>query len=287
MSTPKPPFLIGIDGGGTGCRVAIATPDLKIITRANGGPANAFTNRAGTIRNVLDALGRAARDAGLSDTEMRGLPAHAGLAGVIAPHIADAVKAALPLTRLTVTEDRETMLAGALGDRDGSLAAIGTGSFFARQSGGGFRSIGGWGFALSDEASGAWLGRALLRRTLQAQDGVIADEPLLAQILQELGGPTGIVTFAAKAGASDYAALAPRITADPHGTGAALMAEGAVQIVQALSALGHPPGAPLCLSGGLGPHYAGYLPEALAMALVSAEGSALDGALRLAARQSL
>jgi glucosamine kinase len=60
------------------------------------------------------------------------------------------------------------------------------------------------------------------------------------------------------------------------------MQDGADYIVNSLTALGYTAGAPLCLTGGLGPHYANYLPTSYNTNLIEPKGSALDGALLLA-----
>jgi hypothetical protein len=55
---------------------------------------------------------------------------------------------------------------GALGPGDGTVAAIGTGSFFGRRSGGAYRYLGGWGYQLGDEASGDVVVVILVRSAL-------------------------------------------------------------------------------------------------------------------------
>ena len=53
-------------------------------------------------------------------------------------------------------------------------------------------------------------------------------------------------------------------------------------LTEGLSDLGHPPGAPLVLTGGLGEMLTPHLPETLKSGLRPANGRPLDGALRLA-----
>ncbi|RBW45875.1 hypothetical protein DS901_01750 [Loktanella sp. D2R18] len=60
------------------------------------------------------------------------------------------------------------------------------------------------------------------------------------------------------------------------------MQRGADDMARGLTQLGFQPGDPLCLLGGLGPHYAGYLPPAYLAGKMDAKGSALDGAFALA-----
>ncbi|MGR3484295.1 MAG: BadF/BadG/BcrA/BcrD ATPase family protein [Paracoccaceae bacterium] len=265
-------WIVGVDGGGSGCRVAALCGDVR--REAAGGPANATTDEAGAIAAVIAAI--RATGAG------RGR-AHLGLAGVLdralAQRIASVVGVATGLA-CTVTDDRATTLAGALRG-DGALAALGTGTITGVRRGGEARFAGGWGGLLSDHGSGAWLGRQSLMLALEAQDGLRPPSDLTTALLSDHGGPSGLVAFAQGSGPAGWATLAPRVldaaeAGDP--TGAALMRWGAARLSRTLRALG---GAdlPLCLTGGLGPRYAPWLPG---WRLVPPAGTALDGALALA-----
>ena len=280
MEPPGAP-VGGIDGGGSGCRAAVLVAGRRHEVVL--GPANVsadFDGAVATIRAALDAL--AAR-AGLAPGALAGDAAHAGLAGVTDAAMAARVRAALPLSRVTVTGDRPTTVAGALGAADGAVAAIGTGSFLGRQAAGSFRGLGGWGFFLGDQASGAWLGRRCLEEVMLGIDGLAPATALGRAILADHGGdPARVVRFSFAARPADYAALARPVAeaaaaGDP--LGARLMAEGADYIRRGLAALGWRRGEALCLTGGLGPAYAPWLGEQV----VAPKGSALDGALALAA----
>lgn len=273
--------LIGIDGGGSSCRFALLDGDARIEVTL--GAANAFSDRPGTIATLRDGIAALAARAGLGAEDIAAARLHAGLAGIMTPADAAEVAAALPVRAARVTDDRPTSLRGALGGADGTLAAIGTGSFFGRQAGGRTSFLGGWGFRLGDEASGAWMGRALLAATLHAVDGIRPRTALLDATLAGFGGdPAKIVTAAQGFAPRDFAALAARVVeagleGDP--TADTLMREGADWILKAAAALGWRPGEALCLTGGLGPHYA----RVLGVDVIAPCGSALDGALALAA----
>lgn len=281
MSESRSSRLIGIDGGGSTCRFALL--DAGVRTEVTLGSANAFSDRPGTIARLREGLAELARRAGLGDADIASARLHAGLAGIMTPDDAAEIAAAIPVRNARVTDDRPTSLRGALGTAEGTLAAIGTGSFFGRQADGETRFIGGWGFLLGDEASGAWLGRRLLAATLHAADGLRQDTPLLEEIRAAFGGaPAGIVTAAQGYAPRDFAALAARIfdAAEREDPAALeLIGEGAAWIVRAARALGWAEGEPLCLAGGLGPRYARYLD----VETVPPQASALDGALALAA----
>ena len=226
--------------------------------------------------------------AGLGGDLLEHAVAHVGLAGVLTRAQADAVAASLPIARVTVSDDRPTSLAGALDDSDGALVAVGTGTFIAARRDDVISAVGGWGLRVSDQASGGWLGRALLEQVLLCHDGLAAHSDLTGRTMSDLGGtPEAIVAYARDAGAVGYAALAPSVVAaaeagDTHAC--ALMQRGADYLNHALDVLGLAGHEVLCLTGGIGPHYAARLRPEFARRLQPPKGTALEGAMRLARR---
>lgn len=278
-----PSLLLGADGGGTSCRVALLSQGQRF--EAVPGPANLASDRAGAIACVRDGIVQVAHQAGISDAALDACGAHVGLAGIMSESEAQAIAAEIGLRRITVTDDQVTAVAGALGIGVGTVAGIGTGSFLARQHAGQVRYVGGWGFDPGDEAAGAWLGRSALSAVLQAADGMRAPSGLTQESQRRFDGLPGVVEFAAGADPGAFAALAPDIIAAAE-TGDAvargLMLSGARYIEDALAAMGWVPGETLCLIGGVGPAYARYLGADLVQSLRSPLGSAVDGALQLA-----
>jgi len=283
MSDAQTEILIGVDGGGTACRFALSHAGRRVEHRA--GPANVYSDFPAALETLTAGLDALAVKAGLSD--LTGARLYLGLAGVTGAKMAEKVAAALPYRNVTVADDRLTAVTGALASRDGAVIGIGTGSFLARKSGDRVTMMGGWGFVLGDEASGAWLGRRLLQHVLHVADGLAPEMALSAAALRRLGGtPAGVVEFSREASPARYAALAPEILqAAEAGDGAAtaIMTEGAGYILRGLDRLGWRPGETLCPLGGIAAHYAAFLPAEVAGAFSQPEGSALDGALALAA----
>lgn len=279
------PLLIGIDGGGTSCRATLLAGPIARFDVVLG-PANVSTDFDAALATINAALAQLAAHAGLSMADLSTATAHLGLAGVMSPAIATRVAAHLPLAHSSVTDDRPTTIAGALGEADGALAAIGTGSFIGRQVAGKIHGVGGWGFYIGDQASGAWLLRRCLEEVMLSVDGFAPHTDLSRAILQEHGDDPGqIVLFSLNSQPSDYARLARDVVAaaeagDP--LGARLMQEGAAYIRKALDVVGWKATEALCLTGGLGPAYARWLE----LPTVPAKGTALDGALALAARHA-
>jgi glucosamine kinase len=282
-------LIIGVDGGGTSCRAALRLGAGGARVVLAGGAANVsdFDRAIATIRDTILAL---IAKAGLEPAALAHARAHLGLAGVTGPAMASRVErtlsAMLPFARLTVSGDAPTMAAGALGPVAGAVAGIGTGSFVCRRTGSGVHTLGGHGFLLGDQASGAWLGLRALQETMLAADGIGSRTPLADALLANHGQDrAAVVAFAIAARPADFAALAPRVLAAAQAgdaLGQRLMREGADYIAQALAALGWTAAEPLCLTGGLGPAYRDWLPAGIAAAVVAAKGNALDGALILA-----
>lgn len=287
MTNIEPSFLIAVDGGGTGCRVAVGTAAQGILAEAKGGRANVSTDFDEAIANIMQATGTALKAAGLDASRMGDAVAHLGLAGFTGPDIGARVAAALPFGTSVVTEDTATTIVGAIGQDDGFVIALGTGTIIARQRDEVQKCIGGWCYQVSDQASGAWLGHGALVQTLLVVDGILPPSPLSSHLLDTLGGGAGIVQFSLKARPGDFATHAPAVVqaaAAGDAIGVDLMKSGAAYLQSALTSLDYKTGDILCLAGGVGPHYADYLPADMTRHLVPAKGRAVDGAFALAMR---
>ena len=276
--------VVAIDGGGTRCRLAL--DDGKSVIAAEAGPANVSTDFDGALDEISAGLERLAARAGLTLDALSTIPAFVALAGVTGETISDRLRTALPFTRVRIEDDRTAALRGALGRSDGVVAHCGTGSFFAAQTDGTMRFAGGWGPVLGDEASAHFVGKAALGMTLKTIDGRCAASPLAERLLDDCKGAAGIVRFAGLASPAEFGALAPLVTefakqGDPLGE--EVLRRGARDIAAILSRIGWSNGQPICLTGGIGPHYAPYLPADMRADLTPPADEPLAGALSLAA----
>ncbi|MBW4707021.1 hypothetical protein KX928_04385 [Roseobacter sp. YSTF-M11] len=286
MSHSASTFLIGVDGGGTGCRVAVGTLSDGIIAKADGGRANAATDPERAIASVISATRNAAAQASVPEHLLTEAVAHVGLAGVMTPADSARIAAALPFKKCIVTDDRPTAVRGALGCHDGFLLSVGTGTIAASCVAGDVSFVGGWGFHLADKGSGAWLAHASLERVLLCHDKIADHTDLTRSLFAKFGGdPNAIVSFSMTAKPGDYGTFAPEIisaalTGDAWGM--SVMKRGAEHFVRYLDALKFQPGDTLCLAGGVGPYYETFLPTEHLTGRVSSRGTALDGAFQLA-----
>ena len=269
-------WILGLDGGGTGCRAVLADRSGTVMGRGAAGPANIMSNRDGALHNIM-----AAAEAALAGRPAARVAAALGLAGVNMSGAGEWLGPMLPFGRSRVVHDAVTSVAGALGPADGVVAAIGTGSVFSRQRGGAVVSIGGWGLVLGDDASGAWIGRSVLAHALRSVDGLAEATPLTGALLAHLGGPAAVSAFAHRATAADFAALVPRILTAPEDAAAQpVLAQADDYVTRAIARLRGEAELPVVFLGGLGPAFAARL--AGRWPIAEARGTALDGALRLA-----
>ncbi len=148
------------------------TRRARVLGRGEGGPANIWTDPDGRARQ--HPRGRAARrwrragGGALAD-----LRAVLGVAGANVPEAAGRLAAGLPFAAARGSRRTPSWRSRARSaTADGIVAAIGTGSVYGVQRGGAVRIIGGWGFLLGDQGSGAWIGRSLLEAALLAHDGL-------------------------------------------------------------------------------------------------------------------
>lgn len=82
-------YLIGIDGGGTSCRAAVAAPDGRIIARAEAGPANILSDPDRALENIADATRTVFNVAGIDTRRIASARAVLGVAG---NNVGDAVQ---------------------------------------------------------------------------------------------------------------------------------------------------------------------------------------------------
>lgn len=275
--------VIAIDGGGTGCRFALAQNNQRIVVEA--GPANATSDFNATIECLMSGLHNLSQEANVPLDSLYTLPAFVGLAGVKSRETISKLTQALPLTQPLYAEDRLAAVRGAIGTQNGFMVHCGTGSFIAVQTDAQQRFAGGWGPVLGDEASAQWVGRQALALTLQHVDGFLPASALAQELLAHFQGTDGIVMFAKQATPDEFGRLAPIVTGHAHSgdvIGQHVMQLAANYIASGLDQMGWTNTMPICLSGGIGPECKVYLPPDKQLAVTEPASNPLDGAIELA-----
>jgi glucosamine kinase len=279
------PLLLGVDAGGTRCRARLADPGGRVLGEGHGAAANVLSDPEGAWSSIQQAITIALRAAGSAETSLEDIVAVLGLAG-LDPARPEA-PADWPLSRFRtcrVETDAYIAQQGAFGGGDGAILIVGTGAVGLLVRDGERISIGGYGAAVSDEGSGAWIGREAVRRALWAFDGRLPRSHLATRILHEVGEPPTAQAWANAARPADYAALTPVVfTAAEAGDrqAAEIIQQAASQLGHILARLADAGAREVCLMGGLATVLKPWL-TIEAVEIVEPRGTALDGALLLA-----
>lgn len=282
-------LVLGIDGGGTGCRAALATTTGDILGRGRGGPANIRTDLAGACNNIVEAARQAFEDAGRDPALIASTPAVLGLAGANVGDYKQRLIAILPFRQSDVENDSLISLEGALGEHDGAIAALGTGTVYLARQHGQLRPVGGWGFQVGDLGSGARIGRDLLQETLLVYDKVHAGSMLSDIMLERFNrDPSDIVEFTTNAKPGDYGQFAPMVfehAAKGDVVGQKLIERAVADVEETLAVLDLAPTERLCLLGGLAGLYAPLLSKRYRAIMHPPLQDALGGAVQMAAKR--
>ncbi len=221
MSTP---YVMGVDGGGSGVRAVIVTPSLEVLGEGSSATANPGVVGLEQAERNIQAAMRAALDAAALPPEAVqavGL----GIAGASIYHydaadwLRKVAQGVLPRTHVVPSSDFEIALVGALGQRRGLLVLAGTGSLaYGVNAAGETALVGGWGYLLDDAGSGYWLGMRGLRAVVHADDGQGPPTALTQRLLGTLAlqRPRDLVLWlyrAEKPRTREIAALAPLVLA--------------------------------------------------------------------------
>ena len=285
--TPKLPYTIGIDGGGTRCRGRLRNINGKILAEDEAGSANVHLNFLDSITTIKILIGNLFRKAEISAIEHTEISLGLGLAGILAS--GDEHRVAnefLDFGRVIVASDAVTACIGAHGDCDGGLVIAGTGTAGLARLKGKAISIGGRGFALGDDGSGARIGWDALRQALLAADGLRDHTQLTRKVMARFDNDSLAITrWSLSAKSGDYASFAP-IVFDfaNNGDDVALpIIKDAAKAIHALalavSALGV---TNIALVGGISGAISPYLSQNSKFDIVKPERDPIDGAIMLA-----
>ncbi|MGV9315728.1 N-acetylglucosamine kinase [Streptomyces sp. NPDC003691] len=193
-------WVVGVDSGGSGLRVALA----PVSDAGPGRPETAVsrtpvrTGAAGIdARHLLEQLlpmvrglrSRCSGAPGPVTAVAVGAAGMATLGGELRAELPGALDEALGVRRLALATDAVTAYAGALGQRPGAVVAAGTGMVAAGTDLTAWRRADGWGHLLGDCGGGAWLGRAGLEAAFRAHDGRRGGSAALLAAAEAVFGP--------------------------------------------------------------------------------------------------
>jgi glucosamine kinase len=276
---------LGIDGGASNTRGKRLDADGRVRTAALAGPSSLTLGVEGAWRHIAEVL--AAIGIGAEAYPQTHLAC--ALAGTRRSAGRVAFLALGPaFASLTLCSDGHATVLGAHGGRADAAVSIGTGIVGnCVAADGTARQVGGWGFPVRDEASGAWLGRLVLAEALRILDGYdLVATPLHHAVIAAVGPSIdAVAAWTYQAPSTRYATLAPLVVdaadrGDPAGL--RLVRRAAYEAEQLVSTLDPPGELPLCLSGSLALPILGHMAERVRTRVRPSQGDACDGALLLA-----
>jgi len=169
-------FYLGIDGGGTKTRCVLGD-EASVLASAVAGGSNIVRLGEASAREALHAVIR--QVCATAKVVPRQINAVCiGAAGAARPEMAAKIRTLLAEVDsqfspayIEIVGDTVIALEAAFGSGPGVIAIAGTGSIvFGRDAAGRSARAGGWGFAISDEGSGHWIGHQAVSAVLRARD---------------------------------------------------------------------------------------------------------------------
>jgi glucosamine kinase len=282
-------LFLGVDAGGTSSKSRLTDERGNVLGSGIAGPANTRIGLDNLHTTLLDVSMQAVRAAGLSEEDARKIRCGMGIAGINRMGMKPEIQAlAFPFANVQFTSDAMIANLGAHRGGDGAILIIGTGSVSLVKRGEDSFSIGGYGFPISDEGSGAALGLSAIRHALRALDGRTRPSPLSQAVTKQFDHAIPrVIAWMDDAAPGDYARFAPLVMdyAD-NGDEIALsiVRDAALHIERFIETI-ISRGAPRCvLMGGLAERMKPWLRVRIVAQLQDALGDALDVALILAGR---
>ncbi|KMS56353.1 ATPase [Novosphingobium barchaimii LL02] len=280
-------YFLGIDAGGSNCRARLVDAAGAVIGHGKSGTANARIGMDALYETLLDTVDQAVAEAGLSTAQRATIHAGMGIAGMTRPGVREAL-AELDFGFASTAYSTDALIAnlGAHGGQDGAILIIGTGSAAQVRLNGDDFTIGGYGFPISDEGSGAALGLSAMRHALRALDGRTRKTPLSAAVTERFEHDTAqAIAWMDQATPRDYGTFAPLVMdyAEADDAIARSIVEHAAGHIERFIETIFERGATRCtLVGGLAPRISPWLRWRTVERLSEPLGDSLDGALRLA-----
>ncbi len=284
-------LYLGIDAGGTHTRARLVADDGRILGSGEAGAANTPRGLPQALRAIEDCYAQAIAEAGLGAEQVATIRAGIGTAGLNRRGFLPGLQAhGFPFKSTAFASDAAIANLGAHAGEDGAIVIVGTGSVGFGRVGERVFTLGGYGFPVSDEGSGAELGLRAIRRSLWARDGRIAHTAMTDEVLERFhGSPGEIVAWTARATPADYGSFAPIVL--DHAIRGDAVAERIVQdaarrieaMIRTLFEFGAPH---CCLMGGIAARMRDWLAPSIRARLREPLGDAIDGALLLARRRA-
>ncbi len=279
-------LFLGVDGGGPRCRARRASADGRVRGQAVSGPAGMRFGIQAASASILGAAREALAQAGLNEEALANTYAGIGLAGT--GHIG--ARQALetwqhPFRKAWFEGDGYLAWLGAFGGDEGGIVVCGTGSIGITYKGQTIR-VGGYGFPVSDEGSGAHIGLNAIRYSLRTLDGRARKTAFAQEVLERFSSdPAVVIRWSETASPTDYAAFAAVVikhAAAGEPAASNLLRDAAVHIAGLAEAVLERGAPRVALVGGLVEFIRPYIPPATAARLTEPQADAMAGGIMLA-----
>jgi glucosamine kinase len=279
-----------VDGGASNTRVALYDASGHRLGLTVTGPTSLTVRGIEAWDEILSALENLSRAVALEEGYLSQTHFGIGLAG--ANNNTQRQKfmdAAPPAAALRVSTDAYIAALGAHGGAPGAVIIVGTGSVGYRiEAAGRCRLVGGWGFPIGDEGSGAWIGRQAVAQVAQIVDTRFRKR--VTEMHHVVMAQTGqsrdaLLDWLLGAPPAQFAELAPLIVEHAGwGDTAALeiVSEAGREIDALAEALDSGRKIPLALVGGLAEPLDAFLPDRLRSWVRAPQEDPVSGALMLA-----
>lgn len=207
-------YYIGIDGGGTKCKARLESASGQLLSEAIAGPANAARNLEQSIASINEVCEKVFDKANLPLARLAETHVGLGLAGLNIPRVKkefDSVD--FPFKSWVSTTDLNIACLGAHNGEKGAVIILGTGSSAVVTTDGHELNIGGHGFLLGDQGSGAWIGKQAVTISLLELDGFSEEHGLAQHVLEhyKCNNQSDLVSLLNKALPAKFATIAPTI----------------------------------------------------------------------------
>jgi glucosamine kinase len=204
------PLYLGIDGGGTKTKFLLGD-EQKILAEATAEGSNILRSGEAAVRDALHT-GLEKLNADLTQIKC----VVGGIAGSSNEEVHDALGTILreKLTaEIVIVGDMVIAHHAAHDGGPGVLVNAGTGSIaYGRNARGETARAGGWGFAISDEGSGHWIGRVAVATAMRCFD-TKKEEGYLHHLMAalEVRNPFDLAKFANSTANPDFARVFPAV----------------------------------------------------------------------------
>lgn len=209
-------IYLGIDGGGTKTSCVVANETAILGTGVSSGSNVLRVSERQARQAIETAVQLACADARVTPKTID--RTCIGVAGGARPDTAATVRqilADLVSGEVEVVGDMVIAMEAAAGSGPGVVVIAGTGSIaYGRNSAGQTARAGGWGFAISDEGSGFWIGRKAVSAAMRAFDEGRSSTLLEATIRSwRLNSREQLIVAANGSNQADFAGLLPSVVA--------------------------------------------------------------------------